>query len=50
MSPLMFNGQNVELNAEGFLADPSQWSQARHRVLRQAATFLVEMTANSMSR
>jgi len=27
MTALVFNGQNVELNEEGFLADPSQWNE-----------------------
>jgi tRNA 2-thiouridine synthesizing protein E len=27
MSPVVFNGQSVELNEEGFLTDPSKWSE-----------------------
>jgi len=27
MSPIVYNGQNLELNEEGFLAEPSLWNE-----------------------
>jgi tRNA 2-thiouridine synthesizing protein E len=44
MSPLVFNGQNVELNEEGFLVDPSLWNEDLALQLAQSEEGLDQLT------
>jgi dissimilatory sulfite reductase related protein len=44
MSPTLFHGQNVELNEEGFLADPSVWNEELALVLAKAEEGLDQLT------
>jgi tRNA 2-thiouridine synthesizing protein E len=44
MSPLVFNGQTVELNEEGFLADPTLWNDDLALLLAKAEEGLDQLT------
>lgn len=44
MSPIMFNGQNVELNEEGFLVDPTVWNEELAVLLAKAEESLEQLT------
>jgi tRNA 2-thiouridine synthesizing protein E len=44
MATIVFNGQNVQLNEEGFLADPSLWSEELAVVLARAEEGLDTLT------
>ena len=49
MSPIVFNGQNVELNEEGFLVDPSLWTEALALELARAEEGLEALTDDHWS-
>ena len=44
MSPIVFNGQTVELNEEGFLVDPALWNDELALVLAKAEEGLDQLT------
>ena len=44
MNSLVFNGQTVALNEEGFLVDPTLWNEALATVLAQAEEGLEVLT------
>jgi len=44
MSPIVYNGVNVEQNEEGFLADPSLWNEELALALAQAEEGLDQLT------
>jgi dissimilatory sulfite reductase related protein len=49
MSRIECNGQTVELNEEGFLADPSLWNEQLALALAKAEEGLDELTADHWS-
>jgi len=49
MSPIVFNGQNVELNEEGFLVDPSLWNEELAVLLAKAEEGLDQLTTDHWS-
>ena len=49
MSTIVFNGQNVQLNEEGFLADPGLWNEELALVLAQSEEGLEQLTEEHWS-
>lgn len=49
MSPIAYNGQNVELNEEGFLVDPSLWNEELALLLAKAEEGLDQLTEDHWS-
>ncbi len=49
MSPIVFNGQNVEQNEEGFLVDPSIWNEDLALALAKAEENLDQLTEDHWS-
>ena len=49
MSPIVFNGQNVELNEEGFLVDPSLWNEELAVLLAKVEEGLDQLTEDHWS-
>lgn len=49
MSPIVFNGQNVEQNEEGFLVDPAVWNEELAVQLAKAEEGLDQLTDDHWS-
>ena len=49
MSPIVFNGQNVELNEEGFLAEPGIWTEELALLLARDQEDLEQLTEDHWS-
>ena len=49
MSPIVFNGQNVELNEEGFLVEPGVWTEELAVLLAKDQEDLDQLTEDHWS-